>query len=532
MTQLAIIVAYLFLLLGIGLVSNRMSRGTAADYMLASQTIGPVLLLLSLFGTTMTAFALVGSTGKSFTLGVGVYGMLASASGIMHSLCFFVIGLRLWGFGHRYGYTTQIQFFRHRLESDWIGLLLFPVLVGLVIPYLLIGVISGGVVVHNVTQGAFADLGLFAASNHAVPTWLASLVICAVVLCYVFFGGMRGTAWANAFQTAVFMLLGMLTFVTIANGLGGGDSLWTSMQAASQAVAEDHLTRARVPKAVYFSFLLIPLSVAMFPHVFQHWLTARNANSFRLPIVVHPIFIMIVWLPCVLIGIWASAPTAGLPADVGENDVLAALVSQLAGPVLGGLLTAGILAAIMSSLDSQFLCLGTMFTNDIVRHYGHATRLTDKQVVMLARAFVVGIVIVTYLIALLPHRRVFDLSIWCFSGFTGLSPLVFAAIYWRRLTAPGAMAGILATVISWWILFYRSGFGENGRYAFPEPDFPPWLLSVIPPLMPVVTIFVSSAFAMVLVSLVTKPPSPETLAKFFDRRDASVDPTRAPEKDA
>jgi SSS family solute:Na+ symporter len=160
MTQLVIISVYFALLLAVGAFSSRLFRGTAKDYMLASQTIGPVLLLMSLFGTTMTAFALVGSTGRSFTLGVGVYGMLASASGIVHSLCFFVIGLRLWGFGRRFGYTTQIQFFRERLASDRIGLLLFPVLVGLVIPYLLIGVLSGGVVVGNVTKGAFEQLGL------------------------------------------------------------------------------------------------------------------------------------------------------------------------------------------------------------------------------------------------------------------------------------------------------------------------------------------------------------------------------------
>ena len=54
--------------------------------------VGPFLLIMSVFGTTMTAFALVGSTGESFKRGVGVYGMLASSSGIIHSLCFFVIG--------------------------------------------------------------------------------------------------------------------------------------------------------------------------------------------------------------------------------------------------------------------------------------------------------------------------------------------------------------------------------------------------------------------------------------------------------
>jgi SSS family solute:Na+ symporter len=185
---------------------------------------------------------------------------------------------------------------------------------------------------------------------------------------------------------------------------------------------------------------------------------------------------------------------------------------------LGGLLTAGILAAVMSSLDSQFLCLGTMFTNDIVRHYGHATRLTDKQVVMLARGFVIAIVVVTYLVSLLPHRRVFDLSIWCFSGFVGLFPLVAAAIYWRRLTAAGAIAGIVTTIVSWCVLFYRSGFGANSRYTFPERDFPAWILEWVPPFMPVVTIFVLSALAVILVSLVTKPPSENTVAKFFGKR--------------
>ena len=125
--------------------------------MLASHSIGPFLLLMSLFGTTMTAFALVGSTGEAFKQGIGVYGMLASSSGIIHSLCFFVLGVKLWKLGHKYGYRTQIQFFRDRLESDRIGLLLFPVLVGLVIPYLLIGVMASGSVINGVTSSRIVD---------------------------------------------------------------------------------------------------------------------------------------------------------------------------------------------------------------------------------------------------------------------------------------------------------------------------------------------------------------------------------------
>ena len=89
MTQLVIIIIYLLVLLSLGTLVTRWQRGTSKDYMLASHTIGPFLLLLSLFGTTMTAFALIGSTGKAYRLGIGVYGMMASSSGIVNSLCFF-----------------------------------------------------------------------------------------------------------------------------------------------------------------------------------------------------------------------------------------------------------------------------------------------------------------------------------------------------------------------------------------------------------------------------------------------------------
>ena len=58
---------------------------------------------------------------------------MASWSGLIHSACFFFVGLRLWSFGKRYGYRTQIQYFRARFESDAIGYFLFPILVLLVV---------------------------------------------------------------------------------------------------------------------------------------------------------------------------------------------------------------------------------------------------------------------------------------------------------------------------------------------------------------------------------------------------------------
>ena len=158
MIKVLIIGIYLGLLLCLGLFSSRLFKGTSKDYLLASHSIGPFLLLMSLFGTTMTGFALVGSTGEAFAEGVGVYGMLASSSGIIHSLCFFVLGVKLWSWGKKYGYTTQVGFFRDRLDSDKIGLVMFPILVGLVVPYLLVGVISAGKAIEGATRGDFPNL--------------------------------------------------------------------------------------------------------------------------------------------------------------------------------------------------------------------------------------------------------------------------------------------------------------------------------------------------------------------------------------
>lgn len=554
MTSVLIIAGYLSLLVMLGVVSSRFLRGTAADYFLASRGIGSFLLLMSLFGTTMTAFALIGSTGASFIDGIGIYGKMASASAIIHSACFFLVGIKLWSFGKRYGYTTQIQFFRDRFESDKLGLILFPILVGLVIPYLLIGVIGAGATIEKVTGGAFPSVfpshgsGPGMAPAGAIPYWLGAGAICVVVLIYVFLGGVRGTAWANALQTVVFLALGIVTFAVVADSLGGVRKatamvLKQNPEKLRRTIrADDPLTRYRGDTAVYqtrlaawnsqaqhergtkprppvpprgitqlqfLTYLFIPFSVGMFPHLFQHWLTAKSARSFRLAVVLHPVLIMLVWVPCVLLGVWAtSAVVDGKPVIpfgfANQNAVLGKMVAELTGPVLGGLLTAGILAAIMSSLDSQFLCIGSIFTNDIVGHYVRRDALTDRQRVALGRLFVVLIVLVTYALALTRPRGVFTLGIWCFSGFASLFPLVFSAVYWKRATKAGAYACVLTTAVVWCWLFAQSGFGANRGYLFLG-------------MMPVATIFVASTLALVLVSLVTRQPTPATLRKFFGK---------------
>ncbi|MBL6828064.1 MAG: sodium:solute symporter family protein [Opitutales bacterium] len=566
MTTLIVIIGYLCLLLALGFFSNKLFRGTSKDYFVASHSIGPFLLLMSVFGTTMTAFALVGSTGKSFERGIGTYGLMASISGLVHAAIFFLIGIRLWAFGKKHGFITQIQFFRARFESDSIGYLLFPILVLLVIPYLLIGIIGAGKTIEPVTAGAFPALFTNPTAPQwlgGVPPWLTGLVVSLVVLSYVFMGGSRGAAFANTFQTIVFMIMGLVAFVFIINALGGinnagkvparinekglvvQDYQFDKEKAQLEAneppkpigrvidFENSNLTNQQphfwrepvtvefkkkiqksgelvpferelgIPFITFVTYLFIPLSVGMFPHLFQHWLTARSAKSFRLTVIAHPLCIMVVWVPCVLVGAWASGV---LPPGIPPPAVLSAMLNLLVGdPILIGLLTAGVLAAIMSSLDSQFLCLGTIFTNDIVIHRAGENKYSDKQIIFIARCFIVVIVAVTYGLAMLAkNANVFDLAIWCFSGFSALFPVIFAALYWKRTTKQGAIASIIAALLTWLYYFHKSGYG--GEYM------------VGPGIVPAAICFGASAIVLIAVSLFTKPPSEETLDKFFPKK--------------
>ncbi len=500
MTQTYIVIFYLCLLLGLGYISGRLFRGNSSDFFVASRSIGPVVLFMSIFGTTMTAFAMVGSTGESFRVGVATYGKIASSSALIHSACFFMVGLPLWKLGKRNGFHTQVEFFRERFESSKLGYLLFPILVGLIIPYLLVGLMGAGTVMQGVTRGAFPEL--FPSTGGAVPPWLTSLVISCVVLYYIFAGGVRSAAWANTFQTIVFIIMGFIAFMTISSKLGGMQAA-SAMGDPAKAVRSGNITELQ-----FLSYCLIPLSVGMFPHLFQNCLTAKSSKSFRLTFIAHPIAIMLTWIPCILIGFWATGavmPGTGvplIPEGASPNAVLGIMVGKLTTPVIGGLVTAGILAAIMSSLDSQFVAVGTMFTKDIVVHKFGKERFSEKQLVLLARGFICLIVFVTFLFTLVEPRQVFSLGIWCFSGFAGLFPLVFAAIYWKRATKAGAYAAVVAAAVSWFLLFQASGYGANSGF-------------MVGGAMPVVVVFASCAIAMVAVSLATQTPSRATLAKFF-----------------
>jgi SSS family solute:Na+ symporter len=355
-----------------------------------------------------------------------------------------------------------------------------------------------------------------------VPYWLGGALVALVVMSYVFFGGMRGTAWVNSFQTVVFLSFGAVALVVISRGLGGFGPAMESLLASPDTASL--LTRERVSPLVFLSYTFIPLSTIAFPHITIFCLTARRLVQFKRTVILYPLCILAIWLPCVFLGVAANAmrdvpkieeklsarrALATAPASTlteterntlrrtAAGDVVILVMLERYAPLwLAGLLGAGIMAAVMAS-DSQILALSTMFTEDVFAFYGGRERFGEAVQVQTGRLFVVILTVTAYVIALRVPQTIFDLAVqFAFSGYASLSPLLFAALFWPRSTKWGALAVTLWTAFA--VL-----------YTARVPGALAWA-----GLLPVVPMTLISCALMLVVSLATPPPSAETVARY------------------
>jgi solute:Na+ symporter, SSS family len=532
-----IVLGYLCLVIYIGIFAFRQKSkaGGAEEFFLAGRSIGAFVFVLSLFGTNMTAFSILGSSGHSFTNGIVTYGLMASSSALVIPLSLLFLGTRIWALGRRHGFMTPVQMFRDRWECGHIGTVIFAVQAALLVPYIIIGVMGGGTTLRAVSGGL-------------VPYWLGGALVALVIMSYVFFGGMRGTALVNTFQTLLFLAFGVVTLTVIGTGMGGFGKAISEMTADPlQSVL---LTRERVSPWYFFSYTFIPLSSIAFPHIGIFCLTAQKLSHFKRTVILYPLCMIAIWLPCVFLGVVANR-AAEVPAiqaklearatlaasaatltpgqrdqlrrTASGDDVMLRLVEFYAPVWLAGLLGACVMAAVMAS-DSQILALSTMFTEDVFAYYEGKARFGEGVQVQTGRAFVVLLTIVAYAIALRVPQSIFDLaSQFAFAGYAALSPLLIAALCWRGSTKWGALASTL------WAGGAVAAIAIVQSVVPPPAGAPTVLWGIggtdiivrgaagvtVLGFLPVVPMTIVSALLMWAVSLATRKPARETIARYF-----------------
>ena len=541
MLPAVVVFAYLAIALYIGIFAFRSSRGRAdaEDYFLAGRSLGPAVFLLSLFGANMTAFSILGASGHAFANGIITFGLMASSSALVIPICLLVIGTRLWALGRRHGFMTPVQMFRDRWECAHIGTVIFAVQAVLLVPYIIIAVMGGGTTLAAVSGGV-------------IPFWLGGAIVSLVVMGYVFFGGMRGTAWVNTLQTVLFLIFGTIAVVVIGAGMGGFSAAMETL-AGSPSTAP-LLTRERFAPLYFLSYTFIPLSSIAFPHIGIFCLTARRLEHFRKTVILYPLCMLAIWLPSVFLGLSAnaardvpaieaklearaeiaSAGPALAPAErdrlrvqAGGDDVILRLVDGYAPIWLAAILGACVMAAVMAS-DSQILALSTMFTEDVFAFYGGKARFGQAVQVTTGRIFVVLITLVAYAIAMRMPQSIFDIATqYAFAGYSALSPLLVAAIFWKRSTKWGALASTLWTAAA---VVAVALIQQSIPAPPPGSAVPVWSAlgvdiitrapqgALVLGFLPVVPMTLISALLMWMVSLVTAraKPSAATMARYFD----------------
>lgn len=427
-TILLVCLAYLVVVAVIGAAAWRRTGTDAEDYFLGGRTARTVVLFMALFGTNVTPFVLMGIPGLAYHEGVGVFGLNAAIVALGIPWTFYAIGWPAWKAAHRLGAITPAELFAERLASPAVGVVLFLAFTAYTLPYLVTSVLGVGLAVSTLT-------------HDAVSLPVAAALILLVTLVYTALGGMKATMWTNVFQGSLFLGFMVVAFFAIADGLGGPAAATEAVRrAAPELLAKGD--RPRFAPGEWASWgLAISLTVIAFPHMLVRIFAARDATALKNSCRLYPLALVLLWLPAVMFGVWGAAAVPGLQGRESDR-IFPLLVQAHTGGVMQGLCLAGVLAAVMSTLDAQLLTLGSMLGRDVVRRL--APRLPERHEVAVCRAFLVVLAVATYAVVLLEPASIFDIAKLAFSGYVMLVPTMLGALHWRRLTAGGAIASIVA----------------------------------------------------------------------------------------
>lgn len=469
---------FLAVTLIIGLVAYRRTTNSAEDYFLGGRGARTLVLFMALFGTNVTPFVLLGIPGVAYHQGVAEFGRNAAIVGLGIPLTFYLIGYPAYLAARKIGAITPAELYRERLGSHAVGVVLFLAYLVYTLPYMVTAVLGAGIATSVLTGGA-------------VSIAVGAALVLVITLIYTSLGGMRATMWTNVFQGSVFMLLILVMFGVVIYDFGG-------LAAATGAVAEvapqllvkgDVAAYAPGPWGSWG--LAISLTVIGFPHILVRLFASKDAHTLKNVCRLYPLMLLLLWLPAVMIGVWGAAEFPGLIGRQSDQ-IFPLMVDRHLGPALQGVALAGVLAAVMSTLDAQGLTLSSMLTRDVLRR--GSTKGAGNREIVLSRLFLIVLCCVVYGVVLWQPASIFDIAKFAFSGYVTLVPTLYLGLHWRRFTASGAIASILLANI---VLI--AGFAG--------------VLPTFAGLLPVVYALVVAIVAGVVVSLATTPPDSAAITR-------------------
>ncbi len=491
-------IAYMALMIAIGAIYMKTTNSTE-DYFLGGRGLGGWVVALSAQASDMSGWLLMGLPGSVYALGTGQCWI---AVGLFLGTVFnwIVISGRL----RRYTIVannslTLPAYLENRFHDK---------------KRVLLGVSSIVIVVFFLvyTASAFASGGKLFSSVFGVDYRVSLTIGALIILAYTFMGGFKAVCTTDFIQ-GMLMVVALMTVPIVAYSLMQGNVAESLAQTGVNAAnflnvmknGDRHFTSVEI-----ISQLAWGLGYCGMPHILVRFMAVKNQKELNKSKGIAIVWVAISLAFAVIIGMLGRAflyPTVlGTEGAASAETVFIEMITkiftkELALPFIAGIFLCGILAAIMSTADSQLLVTASSVSEDIYK--GILKPDADQKTAMrVSRITVLAVSVIAYIIALDPNSSIMGLVSNAWAGLgAAFGPTVLMSLFWKRCNFEGAVAGIVSgglTVIIWDYIPLVGGMtlgAATGLYSLAIG----FLISII---------------LIVVVSLCTKAPDASILAEF------------------
>ena len=496
---LTVIVIYLIAMVLIGVYFSAKNKDVS-DFYLGGRKLGPIVTAMSAEASDMSSWLLMGLPGVAYLSGCAEAGWTAIGLAIGTYFNWLIVAKRLRRYTAKNNSIPLPEFFSNRFRDNSRLILAISAIFIVVffVPY---------------TASGFAACGKLFATLFDIPYAPAMIVSAIIIVAYTALGGYLAASTTDLIQSIV--MTGALIIVVVfgVNVAGGMDAVldnaknldgYMSLFATHDPVTG---TSSAYNGLTIASTLAWGLGYFGMPHILLRFMGIKDENKLKISRRIATVWVVISMAVAIFIGIigYSMSKAGAIEVLVGKSQAetliikTAMLLSEngVLALIMAGLILAGILACTMSTSDSQLLAASSSVSQDLLKNC-FGLKLSEKASMRTARITVVLISVVGVIIAWNPNSSVFDIVSFSWAGFGAcFGPLMLFALFWKRTNRNGALAGMIVggvMVFVWHYLIAPIG-GIWGIYE----------------LLPA---FILSSITIVVVSLLTAPPSKDIVEEF------------------
>ncbi len=475
---------YLIFMMTIGWYFYNRTKNLS-DYVLGGRGLNAWVTSLSAQASDMSGWLLLGLPGYAYLAGLEA-GWIALGLMIGTYLNWKFIAKRLRKYTQVSGNSITLPVFFENRFRDKSGTLRILSAIFIIIFFLL-----------YTSSGFVAGAKLFYTVFN-IPYFFALSIGVFVIIGYTFLGGFMAVSWTDFFQGMLMFFAIIIIPILGVSALGG----FSQTIAKAKAINPELLNIFTATSGENLKFIpvlsLVAWGFGYFgqPHILARFMAISSSDKVKKARRIAMGWVIISLSAAVVVGIVGRILLIDNPliGKAASETVFMVLVNQLTTPLIGGILLAAILAAVMSTADSQLLVTSSAITEDLYRIL-LKRKPGDKELVWISRISVIIVAAIAFVIALNPESSVLELVAYAWAGFGAtFGPVVILSLFWKRMTAKGAIGGIFTGGIT--VLIWKNISG--GIFD---------LYEIVPG-------FLFSAIAIIMVSLLDKLPSKEISEEF------------------